>query len=223
MDPKFANLQKIKSLNLDQNKLTPGTLAPIAKLSNLQNLSVGGNLLGKPTAQTKTTAAPLPETLPKSLKQLKLNANFLSSVPRSILSSSLVKLEKLDMSSNQLASVPAEISNLKNLMELNLDDNTIVSLPEAVGSLLKLKVLSLRNNHISVHSTKWSDKNPQPLPETLFANTPLIDLNLHGNPMTNTQLNTFEGYDKFLERRQKVKTAAIVGGALTSLTVCGLE
>ena len=178
--------------------------------------------MGKPTVDGKNAAA-LPAHLPKSLKQLKLDSNFLSSVPPSIVSNHLIKLEKLDLSQNQLATIPLEIANLKILAELNLDNNSIVSLPDPIGSLQKLKVLSLRNNHISVHSMKWSEKNPQPLPKNLFTNTPMIDLNLHGNPMTSTQLNTMEGYETFLARRQKVKTHALMGGALTNFDVCGLE
>jgi Leucine-rich repeat (LRR) protein len=218
---KSGNLKNLKSLNLEQNQLTPGTLDAIAYMVKLQNLSVGGNLLGRPTAvsaQKHTFPA-----LPVGLKQLKLDSNFFSSVPRTVVSAQLTKLEKLDLSKNQLAAVPAEISNLKQLMELNLDDNVIVSLPDTVGELKNLKQLSLRNNHISVHSTTFSDTNPQPLPALLFTDTPLIDLNLHGNPMTNTQLNMMEGYDTFLDRRQKVKKTAITGGALTDLDVCGLE
>lgn len=197
---------------------------PLAKLSKLQNLSVGGNLLGKHVVSaTSAGAQTFPSELPLGLKQLKVNDNFLSNVPRPILSAKLVKLEKLDLSSNQLAAIPMEISNLVALTELNLDNNVIVSLPNDIGKLKKLKVLSLRGNRISAHSTNWSEKNPQPLPRSLFADTPIIDLNLHGNPMTSTELNTMEGVDAFLERRQKVKTSTLLGGGLTSLDVCGLE
>lgn len=225
LNPKIVVLVHLKSLNLEQNQLAAGSLMPLAKLSKLQNLSVGGNLLGKHVVATTTQAStePFPPHLPHDLKQLKVNDNFLSNVPRPILSATLVKLEKLDLSSNQLAAIPTEISNLVALTELNLDNNVIVGLPEEIGTLKKLKVLSLRGNCISVHSTLWSDKNPQPLPKSLFQETPIIDLNLHGNPMTSTQLNSMEGYDTFLERRQKVKTSTLLGGGLTNLDVCGLE
>lgn len=224
LSPKVALLENLKSLNLEQNKLPAGSLMPIAKLSKLQNFSVGGNLLGKHVvAETQAEAEPFPSKLPVGLRQLRVNNNFLSNVPRPILSPQLTKLDRLDLSSNQLAAIPTEISNLVALTDLNLDNNVIVSLPEDIGKLTKLKVLSLRGNRISVHSTNWSDKNPQPLPKSLFADTPLIDLNLHGNPMTSTQLNSMEGYVEFLDRRQKVKTSTLLGGALTNLDVCGLE
>lgn len=219
-------LVNLKSLNLEQNKLPAGSLMPIAQLAKLQNLSVGGNVLGKHVVMAEKQASSgeaFPSELPSTLKQLRVNDNFLSSVPRPILSSKLTKLNKLDLSSNQLAVVPADISNLVSLTELDLDKNVIVSLPEEIGKLINLKVLSLRSNRISVDSTTWSEKNPQPLPKSLFADTPVIDLNLHGNPMTSTQLNSMDGYYSFLDRRQKVKTSTLLGGALTNLDVCGLE
>ena len=55
LNPEISKLTKIKLLNLESNQLTPGTLAPISKLANLQNLSVGNNVLGKPTNSAKKT------------------------------------------------------------------------------------------------------------------------------------------------------------------------
>eukprot|EP00956_Cyclotella_meneghiniana_P015120 scaffold22937_cov73-Cyclotella_meneghiniana.AAC.3 len=114
-------------------------------------------------------------------------------------------LEKLDLSFNNLAEVPAEICNLVALTELNLDSNVIVSLREEVGQLSKLKTLSLKNNYIQVKSTNFSSSNPQPIPASVFKDTLLIDLNLHGNELSSTQLNQFDGFEAFLDRRKKVK------------------
>ena len=161
--------------------------------------------------------------LPSALKQLTLDNNFFSSIPLTVLSPSLSKLEKLDLSYNQLAALPAEISHLVKLEELKLDHNMIVALPEAMGMLSKLKTLSLKDNAISVSSTIFTARNPQPLPASLFTDTPLIDLNLHGNRMTSTQLNEFDGFPAFLSRREKVKTKDLYGGAMTNFDVCGLE
>ena len=225
LDVRCGSLVNLKSLNLDHNKLTGGTVSCLSKLTKLQNLSLGGNLLGRmiPGSSNTNPNTILP-TLPSSLKQFKLNDNFLSSIPPSIITSQLTKLEKLDLSSNQLAAIPVEIATtLQALIELNLDSNSIVSLPNEMGQLRQLKQLSLRNNHITVTSTIFSESNPQPLPSSLFTDTPMIDLNLHGNPMTSTQLNHMNGYDVFLKRRQEIKTNALLGGALTNLDVCGLE
>jgi len=218
----MADLKVLKSLNVDHNKLSPGTLSVVASLPKLKNLSASHNLLGRPKADDETkeqiVTEALPGTLPKGLKTILLSHNFLSNIPRSIVEGTnpLKMLEKLDLSSNNLATVPESIATLTKLSELNLDDNVIVSLPSAVGKLKQLKVLSLRRNHLSVGT-------PQPLPKELFVNTLLIDLNLHGNPMTTTQLNTMDGYDVFLSRRREVKNKDLLGGAITDLEGCGLE
>lgn len=211
----LGDLAELKILNLDNNSLPAGSINSIEKLSKLQNLSLAGNQLGKPTE--KSTRDPLP-LLPASLKQLNLSSNFFSSIPRPVLSKNLSKLEKLDLSSNQLATIPEEITNLVKLEELRLDSNMIVSLPSAMGRLSKLKALSLRNNQLRVTGTLNDTTNPQPLPSSLFTDTLLIDLNLHGNSLTNTQLNTFDGFQDFLDRRQKVKSKT-----MTNLDVCGLD
>lgn len=219
----LERLTNLKSLHCEDNKLPAGALDPVSKLSKLQTLIAGGNLLGNPVATGGAVQPkPLP-ALPAALKQLVLDHNHFSTVPRSVVASNLTKLEKLDLSYNQLAALPEGIGNLKNLEELKLDNNMIVALPEAIGTLHKLKVLSLKENAIVMTSTLFSAKNPQPLPASLFADTPLIDLNLHGNKLTSTQLNEFDGYKAFLDRRQKVKTTGLYGGAMTNLDVCGLE
>jgi Leucine-rich repeat (LRR) protein len=216
----LGSLIELKSLNLDNNNLFAGSLEHVSRLSKLQNLSVAGNKLGKPSPSKPAAtrqAESLPE-LPVALKQLNLSSNFFSNVPRSVVSVTLIKLKKLDLSSNQLATVPEEIANIKTLEELRLDSNMIVLLPEAIGRLTKLKVLSLRDNQLEVAGTN-DTTNPQPLPKSLFTDTLLIDLNLHGNRrLTNTQLNQFEGYQDFLERRQKVKSKT-----MTNFDVCGLD
>ena len=237
LNPNIINLQKLKILNLEGNKLMAGTLNSIQRLSNLQNLNVGSNSLGETAAaaavptKTKTSSktsvstsaskpknapASLPPTLPKGLKQIKLSSNSLSIMPRAIFT--LAKLDKLDLSMNQIIEIPEEIANLSStLTELNLDFNLLTRLPNGIGSLTKLKTLSLKGNSIA------ADKRSQPLPASLFANTPVIDLNLHGNPMTSSQLNDMDGFDEYLKRRQRIKTSTLLGGALTNLDVCGLD
>mmetsp|Transcript_20195 Transcript_20195/g.23113 ORF Transcript_20195/g.23113 Transcript_20195/m.23113 type:complete len:310 (+) Transcript_20195:136-1065(+) len=249
LNPKISNLKVLKSLNVDNNKLTPGSLEAIGTLSKLKTLSVNNNLLGRPNNTNnknnnnnnnnnkfKKGYEALPTTLPKNLKTLLLSNNLFSNIPRSILQCGnddgcvqLKLLEKLDLSSNNVATVPENIANLPALNELNLDNNVIVSLPSTIGKLSKLKVLSLRNNHLSVsenHNTNTNNStttNPQPLPRQLWVDTLIIDINLHGNPMTNTQLNTMDGYDIFLERRRDIKNKDILGGAMTDLEGCGLK
>lgn len=200
----------LKTLKCDHNQLK--SAEQVVSLKKLQTLSLSNNELGRPDGK-------LPSLWPSPLKQLSLASNALSNIPSTILSPSLTKLVSLDLSSNNLAIIPEEIRHLVALEELNLDDNTIVGVSHAIGDLKKLKILSLRNNQLSVSSTLFNNSsNPQPLPDVLFTDTALIDLNLHGNRMTNTQLNEFDGFQAFLDRRQKVKSKT-----LTNLDVCGLK
>mmetsp|Transcript_11144 Transcript_11144/g.20861 ORF Transcript_11144/g.20861 Transcript_11144/m.20861 type:complete len:222 (-) Transcript_11144:2013-2678(-) len=218
-------LANIRNLNLSYNQLTKGSLIPLSALDNLQSLSLSYNQLGlEIEGEKKLVGPPLP-SLSTHLKHIKLDHNHLTSIPKSIYAPELTKLEKIDLSYNRIHEIPKEFcENLSScLTELNLDHNLIASLPRAMGLLVKLKSLSLESNRIVVLSTSFDQKHPQPLPEDLFVSTPLIDLNLKGNRMTNGQLNEFQGFEAFLERRQKLKSKNIHGGALTDLGMCGLE
>lgn len=211
-----GQLTELKSFNCDDNLLQSSSLSSISTLDKLQSLSLGKNRLQNPANQSFPT-------LPTNIKTLKIYYNSFSSIPKQILDPKLRMLEKLDLSHNNIASIPSDIVKLVALTELNLDNNLIVCIPNELGMLTRLKVLSLKNNHIQVTSTNFTAANPQPIPAAVFENTSLIDLNLHGNPLTNTQLNEFEGFILFLERRKKKKTTALTGGALVNMSVCGLE
>lgn len=207
-----GQLKELKSLNVDDNELTSTALNEVAGCTKLQSLSADRNSLGR------GPATQLPLRLPTSLKSLSLATNSLSAVPSVILAASFSKLERLDLSGNRITSIPAGIALLVNLNEVILDKNQIALIGPEIGTLKKLKTLSLKNNKLAVKSTRFTEINPQPLPEKLFTSTLLIDLNLHGNPMTNTQLNEFEGFQVFLDRRQKVKSKTMM-----NLSVCGLS
>ena len=59
-----------------------------------------------------------------------LSGNQLTSVPAEI--GQLTTLGVLDLSGNQLTSVPAEIVQLTSLRELTLDRNQLTSMPAAI-------------------------------------------------------------------------------------------
>lgn len=238
---KLSVLKELKSLNCDDNLLTNASelshLGQISNLTNLQTLSLGRNKIKYPTRAISDDGK-FAFTLPPKLKQLRLNGNEFASIPKQILApinttTTTTTLEKLDMSYNNLAYIPIEIGNLTSLTELLLDNNVITSLPNEMGKLTKLKTLSMRNNYIQLPSTTttksgttnyFSSNNPQPIPSSIFINTLLVDLNLHGNKLTSTQLNEFDGFDTFLERRRVVKTKGLIGGAMDGdSTLCGLK
>lgn len=126
-------LTKLKSLNIENNYLY--SLKQISTLKNLQTLSAGKNNLGATPPpspkkavvhqkQSETKKDPLPD-LPISLKQIKLDSNQFEFIPKQIMSSSLTKLVTLDLSNNNIASVPPMIGVLTSLTELNLSHNLI--------------------------------------------------------------------------------------------------
>jgi leucine-rich repeat protein SHOC2 len=231
----LPHLEKLQNLSLSHNRLASQPLPPHARggtgdkhvnrlgqqFSNM-NLKRPGSKQqrqNQPDLAPAVVFPPLPVTLPapvsQSLRQLNLSYNSLAEIPQVVFT--LRKLEKLHLAGNTITLVSVEIAKLKDsLQELNLDDNKhLSSLPAEVGQLSKLKVLSLQNNQFRVV------KGSAPcLPASLFTDTPVIDLNLHGNPMTNTELNTLPGFGKFLERRTTVKTKTMF---VNNLTVCGLE
>lgn len=219
----LASLTNLKIFKCNGNKLVRGSLDSLPALEKLQVLNAGDNRLGRPLAAPSgknqdgsAATTPLPAVLPVSLKEVYLDSNYLEHVPLQLCS--LAKLQILNVSKNNLVSIPIELcTSLKNIVELILDDNQLTSLPNEFGQLKKLKALSLKNNCLSGSDT------PQSIPSSVFADTPVIDLNLSGNKITSAELNEFNGFDQFLERRKKVKNKDLAGfDQLNGAAICGL-
>lgn len=60
----------------------------------------------------------------------------------------MIKLEKIELSCNNLTAIPTEISCLIALTDINLDNNDIVALPKSIGQSTKLKTLSSKHNQL---------------------------------------------------------------------------
>jgi Leucine-rich repeat (LRR) protein len=202
--------QSLKTLHLNHNQLPTAALKPLVDLVNLQTLTLSHNMhLGHGS---------LPP-VPPSLQQLNLSQCGFKDIPQSLLS--LPNLVKLNLSNNQISRIPDNLTQWKSLQDLNLDNNQIAELPDSTGDMSSIKVLSLKQNRLAVSTTtsnRLTARDKQPIPARLLKDTPLVDLNLHGNPMTNAQLHQFDGFDEFLERRAKVNTKT-----MTAHDVCGLE
>ncbi|XP_048857994.1 protein scribble homolog isoform X3 [Brienomyrus brachyistius] len=81
-----------------------------------------------------------------NLVTLELRENMLKSLPMSL--SFLVKLEQLDVGSNELEALPDTLGALPNLRELLLDHNRLATLPPELGNLRRLVCLDVSENRL---------------------------------------------------------------------------
>ena len=78
---------------------------------------------------------------------LDLSGQQLTTLPESVLSRTDIKV--LNISNNQLATLPSGISRLTNLVELNVENNRLQSLPPEISQLKKLRKLRVDNNRLA--------------------------------------------------------------------------
>ncbi|MFM6580385.1 MAG: COR domain-containing protein [Dolichospermum sp.] len=82
------------------------------------------------------------------------------------------EVTELDLSNNQISSLPPEIVQLTNLQSLDIYNNQISSLPREIGQLTNLQSLDIYNNQISS------------LPREIFQLTNLQSLNIYNNQIS---------------------------------------
>jgi hypothetical protein len=98
---------------------------------------------------------------------LSLSSLGLTSVPRAALEAPLaLQLRRLDLSHNDLRTLPPELGALRNLEELFLNGNPLKELPSEIEGCLSLKVIDLRETHVAQ------------LPPSLGQLPNIIDINL---------------------------------------------
>ncbi|MFZ2253125.1 MAG: leucine-rich repeat domain-containing protein [Minisyncoccia bacterium] len=79
---------------------------------------------------------------------LDLSGQDLTTVPKSVFEK--VDLESLNLSHNKLTgALPAEIRNLQNLTNLDLSANSFTGVPAEIGQLKNLEILNLSNNKLT--------------------------------------------------------------------------
>ena len=126
--------------------------------------------------------------------KLDLSGNQLRSLPPQI--AQLTNLTRLDLSRNQLASLPPQIAQLTNLTQLYLSDNQLANLPPQIAQLTKLTELYLSDNQLAN------------LPPQIAQLTNLTELGLNRNQLASlpleitklTQLTKLDLSDNPLER-----------------------
>jgi Leucine-rich repeat (LRR) protein len=80
-------------------------------------------------------------------KTVDLSGQQLTTLPESVLNQT--DITNLNLSNNQLTSLPAGISKLTNLQILNVENNRLVTLPAEIGQLKKLQTADFSNNRLT--------------------------------------------------------------------------
>ncbi|XP_012272079.1 leucine-rich repeat protein 1 [Orussus abietinus] len=140
-DRQILRLQCLRVLNLSDNQIS-ALPKELDLLKNLQELNLANNLLG---------SAPLS-------RWAWLNGESMRH-----------GLRLLDISSNNIATLPPQIGNLTALITLKAGDNALSYLPQAIGSMINLKYLDISGNKLLF------------LPGSL-KHLRLNDLDISGNP-----------------------------------------
>jgi Leucine-rich repeat (LRR) protein len=219
----------LKNLDISGNDLRAGVPSCVLKFTNLKSLQISRcqlrmapdfsammNLGSLKLDHNQLSEISFP-ALPVSLTLLDISFNNLSAIPASILF--LVKLKVLNVTNNQLVTLEG-MENLVALEELNCDRNMIIELPEGLARSQSLRSLSLRFNQLMPPVSLGR----QCIPQSIFEATALQSLQLEGNSLlTNKIVMSFNGIDSFIERRQAIKDKSFSGGALTNMSLFGLD
>lgn len=158
--------EKVLRLNLS-NQVTNNSLAGLAKLINLQYLSLRNNRL---------TIVPKEIAVLKTLTVLDLGGNDISLLPQNFsnlinlqelyldedkklalaadieILSKLPSLKILHLENDDLKVLPKNINKLSHLEQLYLGYNYLQTVPLEIKGLKNLKVLDLNHNPVSPHS-----------------------------------------------------------------------
>eukprot|EP00890_Picochlorum_soloecismus_P003345 jgi/Picsp_1/4010/NSC_01522-R1_leucine-rich repeat family protein len=135
------------------------------------------------------------------LERLSLAHNHLTELPKNV--SHLDQLKYIDISGNKIRSITRGIAGCSNLEELRCSDNVISKLPIDLAKLEKLRLLVAENNRIST------------VPSEIFTYCESLQtMALHGNPITEQDLEEIKGYQDFDARRQRKWDKAISAGVL---------
>lgn len=179
--PGIGALRQLRHLNLSRNQIAD--LSCLVALHSLETLDCSQNLVSS-----------VPEGLlgPK-IRELRLAANHLGSLPDNMFDACATTLRVVDLSGNRLRALPPSLFRVNALQDLDLDRNALEGFgdPDSVRGLPQLKRLSLQHNGI------------RSLPDALFETTNLMELNLDGNPFKWDQAQRMPSYEKWVARLEQ--------------------
>lgn len=177
----IGNLTKLSVLNLCLNQISK-LPDEIGNLNSLEALDIGCNKLtdlpatiGNLTQLQQlllrlnqfTSACLLKLVGLSKLKRLELSSNPLGTLPAELFQ--LSSLTTLQIGHNQLSQLPPEIANLTLLTELVASNNQLQELPTSITQLTNLQLLNVVSNQLTT------------VPDQLF--TTVQKLYLEGNPV----------------------------------------
>jgi Leucine-rich repeat (LRR) protein len=136
---------KVKTMPHDQPYLQAEKKIEEALKSGAMELDLSNPQYKDPKPHQLTE---LPESLGKltQLQKLDLSNNQLTTLPDWL---GLSQVDKLNLSSNQLITLPESVGQLRELKLLDLSANQLKSLPNSIGQLRELKWLSLSHNQLT--------------------------------------------------------------------------
>lgn len=143
----------------------------IWKFSNITSLSSSGFWIKKDCIRNEWIKEISTKILNLTkLKNLDLSVNNITTIPEEIWN--LIKLESIVLFKNKIQILPDSIGKLINLKCLSLWVNNIKKLPKSIGDLINLNKLDLQSNSI------------KELPESIGNLTNLTEINLWRNNIT---------------------------------------
>ncbi|NEP81305.1 MAG: GTPase [Okeania sp. SIO3B3] len=142
----------------------------VAKDNKLKKLDLSRNIFGIDDEILTEIITYILELKLLELEILNLSSNQLTTLPELI--TKFTNLTTLDLSSNQLTILPKSISKFTNLTTLDLRGNQLTTLPESIGKFSNLNTLDLRGNQLTT------------LPESIGKLSNLNTLDLRGNQLT---------------------------------------
>ncbi len=157
-------MPNIEYLDCSNNLFTcvPNSLK---KLENLKNLAISGNRIRK-----------LPDWLKDSkIEQLEFNMCGFTKFPTKVFG--MQHLTILELSDNEIQSLPPEINTIPNLDTLDLSSNNLSSLPKELSDLKNLRYLNINNNYFKT------------IPDVLYKIPSLTHINLGGNSLSYESYN----------------------------------
>ena len=138
----------------------------------------------------------------QDLEELELAGQDFSEKPEVLQNiENLFGLEKLDLSSNFLTSLPFRLSRLQNLKSLNLAQNRFGNLPDAIESLTSLEYLNIGKNGFhrfpdnfealtQLKGLAINDNFLKEIPTEIANLTQLEELNVSTNQIRTSNMNT---------------------------------